>query len=194
VKVREINPQQKMNQVVAVARSLFVEKGYHNVSVPQIVAASGVSTGSIYKHFVNKEGLARFIHDETLNDFQERFSAGLQGQETIYDQLRCFAELVFEITETDPEMMEYMLFMKHGEFLSESYPICSTEPFVRVQRIVAMGIKDGVLREADYLLSAVSYTGVILRAAELRLQGVIQEPLENCKEALIANAWAAIKA
>ncbi len=193
MKVRKINPEQKISQVVMVARKLFVEKGYHNVSIPQIVAASGVSIGTIYKHFVSKEGLARFIHEETLNEFQERFSQRLEKVESVYDQLRCFAELVFEITESDPEMMEYMLFMKHGEFLTESFPICSTEPFVRVQRIVALGIERGDLRKADYLLSAVTYTGVILRAAELRIQGVIQGPLSECQEALIANAWAAIK-
>ena len=193
MKVRKINPGQKMTQVVAVARSLFVEKGYHNVSIPQIVAASSVSTGTIYKHFTNKEGLARHIHEETLNDFQNRFNERLQGLVSTYDQLRCFAELVFEITENDPEMMEYMLFMKHGEFLSENYPICSTEPFVRVQRIVAVGINAGELRQTDYLLSAVSYTGVILRAAELRIQGVIGVPLQKCQEDLIANAWAAVK-
>jgi len=194
VKVRKIDPEQKISLVVMAARKLFVENGYHNVSIPQIVAASGVSIGTIYKHFENKEGLARFIHDETLNEFQQRFSQCLGQVESVYDQLRCFAELVFEITESDPEMMEYMLFMKHGEFLSDSFPICSTEPFIRIQQIVATGIESGELREADYLLSAVSYTGVILRAAELRIQGVIKTPLGECQDALIANAWTAIRA
>jgi len=193
VKIRKIDPEQKMSQVVSVARKLFVEKGYHNVSIPQIVAASGVSTGTIYKHFSNKEGLASYIHQATLDDFQARFNERLQGVETTYDKLRCFAELVLEIAESTPELMEYMLFMKHGEFLTESFPICSTEPFVRVQQIVAQGIESGELRKADYLVSAVSYTGVVLRAAELRIQGVIGVPLEQCKEDLIANAWAAIK-
>lgn len=183
-----------MSQIVAVARALFVEKGYHKVSIPQIVAASGVSTGTIYKHFINKEGLARYIHDETLNDFQTRFNERLQGKKSTYEQLRCFAELVLEIAEKDPELMEYMLFMKHGEFLSESHPICSTGPFRKVQQIVADGIKAGELRQGDFLVSAISYTGVILRAAELRIQGVIEVPLAERLEELIENAWAAIKA
>lgn len=194
MKTRKIDPDQKMAQIVAVARSLFVEKGYHSVSIPQIVKASGVSTGTIYNHFTNKEGLAHHIHTETLAEFQKRFNESLIGQEGTYDQLRCFAELVIEITETDPEMMEYMLFMKHGEFLSKSFPICSTAPFQRVQQIVAAGIKNGDLRQGDYLVSAVSYTGVILRAAELRIQGVIDVPLDTRLDELVENAWAAIKA
>ena len=192
--VRKIDPEQKMSRVVAVARSLFVKKGYHNVSIPQIVKASGVSTGAIYNHFSNKEGLARYIHDQTLGEFQRSFSERLKESMSCAEKLSCFAYLVFEITDKDPEIMEYMLFMKHGEFLSEAYPICSTEPFRKVQQIVAAGIENGELRPGDFLLSSISYTGVILRAAELRLQGVIQGSLQEISKELVDNAWAAIKA
>ena len=96
--------------------------------------------------------------------------------------------------ETDPEMMEYMMFMKHGEFIKADFPICSTEPFQKMQQIVAQGIEVGELRQGNYLYSAISYSGVILRAAELSIQGVLQTSLFDCQEELIANAWAAIKA
>ena len=192
--MRKIDPDGKMQQIVTVARSLFVEKGFHNVSIPQIVRAAGVSTGTIYNHFSSKEGLAAYIHDETLKSFQQQLNERLLEQEGTYAKLRCFAELVLEITEEQPEVMEYMLFMKHGEFLRESNPICSTQPFRRVQQIVADGIEKGELRQGDFLIAAVSYTGVILRAAELRLQGVISSSLTGHTEELVANAWAAIKA
>lgn len=190
---RKIDPEQKMSRVVKVARSLFVKKGFHNVSIPQIVKASGVSTGSIYHYFSNKEDLARYIHDQTLGEFQRGFNARLADSMNCAEKLHCFASLVFEITEKDPEVMEYMLFMKHGEFLTEAYPICSTEPFRKVQQIIAAGIETGELRPGDFLLSSISYTGVILRAAELRLQGVIRGPLSELSAELVDNAWAAIK-
>lgn len=191
---RKIDPEQKMGQVITAARSLFVRKGYHNVSIPMIVKESGVSTGAIYHYFSNKEDLARSIHDQTLGEFQRGFNARLNDAMSCAEKLHCFADLVFEITENDPEVMEYMLFMKHGEFLSEAYPICSTEPFRKVQQIIAAGIENGELRPGDFLLSSISYTGVILRAAELRLQGVIQGSLWELSAELIDNAWAAIKA
>ena len=194
MKTWKVDPEQKMTQVVRAARTLFVEKGFHNVSIPQIVKASGVSTGTIYNHFSNKEGLARYIHDQTLTSFQQRFNEQLQGQVTTYDKLRKFAELIFEITETDPEMMEYILFVKHGEFLPGVLPICATQPFRQIQQIVAAGIENGELRQGDFFVSAVSYTGVIIRAAELRLQGVLLSSLLEISDELIGNAWAALKA
>lgn len=194
MKTWTVDPEQKMTQVVRAARTLFVKKGFHNVSIPQIVKASGVSTGAIYNHFSSKEGLARYIHEQTLTAFQQRFTERLHGQATTFDKLQSFAELVFEITETEPEMMEYMLFMKHGEFLQGISPICATQPFRQIQQIIAAGIETGELRRGDFFVSAVSFTGVIIRATELRLQGVLQTSLFEIKDELIDNGWAAIKA
>ncbi|MDA3902551.1 MAG: TetR/AcrR family transcriptional regulator, partial [Desulfuromusa sp.] len=55
---RTINPEEKILKVIHAARRLFVEHGYCGVSIPNIVSASGVSTGAIYSYFKDKETLA----------------------------------------------------------------------------------------------------------------------------------------
>ena len=53
--------KQKRNvpeQVLGTAIRLFTDQGYFNTSIPDIVRESGVSTGSIYHHFGDKEGVA----------------------------------------------------------------------------------------------------------------------------------------
>lgn len=184
----------KSQQVILAARKLFVDRGYYRVSIPDIVQASGVSTGAIYHHFGTKENLARVIHQQTLAEFQATFNERLLGKESARDKLRAFADLVFEITETDPERMEYMLFMKHDEFVNESLPICFTEPFRFIQRTVKWGIELGELRPGNFFLSAISFTGVILRPVELRLLCVLDLPLTQVGDEIFANAWAAIRA
>lgn len=189
---RTINPQQKTEQVLVAARRLFVRRGYHSVAIPQIVAESGVSIGAIYHHFGNKEGVAKAVHDRTLAQFSELFEQRLQVRDGVREQLRAFVELVFEIADSDSEMMEYMLTLKHEEFLAGLPPICAAEPFSRVQRIIAAGIAAGELRQGDAFVAAIAFTGVILRAVELRLSGVLERPLAELTEALFASAWAAI--
>lgn len=188
-----IDPQKRIELVVAAARRLFVKKGYYSVTIPQIVKASGVSTGAIYNYFPNKETLALYIHEQALDEFKSLFSQALLDKNNTADKLKAFAELLFDLTEHDSEMMEYMLSMQHGEFLQESRPLCSTEPFRMVQQIILRGMELGEIRQGNYFLSAVSYTGVILRAVDLRLQGVLDSPLSEISEELIGNAWAAIK-
>ena len=192
MKKRTIDPQQKMDQVFYAARRLFVEKGFHGVPIPEIVKASGVSVGAIYLHFGNKENLANSIYLRTLDEFLEMFQMRLADKENTQAKLRAFSELVFEITEEDPDMMEFMLTVRPGAFPECSAPLCSTKPFREVQKIVADGVACGEVKPGNYLLAAVSYTGVIVRAVELRLQGVLQQPLPELSDELIANAWAGI--
>lgn len=193
-KSRTINPDAKYSQVLDCALLLFVKKGYHRVSIPDIVTASGVSTGAIYNLFSSKENLARILHRQVLDDFQQAFVDRLFDRHTAYDKLRAFAELVFERTDRDPATMEYLLFMKHAEFMDDMAPICMTEPFRLIRQIVQEGMTAGEIRQGDYFISAVTYTGVILRPAQLKLECVLQEPLCDMANEFITNAWAAIKA
>jgi AcrR family transcriptional regulator len=193
MKKRNIDPQKKMDLVIHAARKLFVEKGYYGISIPEIVKASGVSVGAIYLHFSNKENLAVVIYQRTMEEFLVLFNERLAGKVSAREKLQAFAELVFEIAEEDPEMMQYMLTVRQGTCPAFSLPLCSTEPFREVQQFVAAGVVSGEIRPGDCLLAAVSYTGVILRAVDLRLQGVLQNPLFEISDELIESAWSSIK-
>jgi len=193
-KIRTIDPETKYHQVLDCALELFVKKGYHRVSIPDIVAASGVSTGAIYNLFGSKEKLASTLHHKILDGFHSEFVNRLGDCETAYDKLRAFAELVYAETDRDPITMEYLLFMKHAEFMDGMAPMCMTEPFRLIRQIVSDGMASGEIRQGNYFISAVSYTGAILRPAQLKLECVLEGPLCAMAEDFIANAWAAIKA
>jgi len=189
---RRINPQKKMDQVICAARMLFVEKGYRGVAIPEIVKESGVSVGAIYLHFGNKEKLAEAVYEKTLQQFMELFSERLSYKKSVQDKLRAFSELVFEITEEDSEMMEYMLSVRKEIRSKVLFPLCSSDAFMEVQRIVGDGMASGEIKPGSPLVAAISYTGVIIRAVDLRLQGVLDQPLQAISAELIENAWSSI--
>lgn len=191
---RRIDPEEKKTRVMQTARRLFVQQGFHNVSIPAIVKEAKVSTGAIYSYFPNKEALAQEIHEQTLEEFNSLFIQRLDGRKTAYQRLRAFAELVYELAESDPDVMEYLLFMRHGEFMQDAAPICFSEPFRMIRQIIAEGMKAGEIREGDVFIFGTSFTGAILRAVELRFRCVLDRPLPEIAEPLIANAWASIKA
>ena len=186
-------PQVKHDHIVKVARSLFVKNGVHHVSIPMIVKASGTSTGAIYHHFGSKENLVSFIRKQTLDDFYQEFDHRLADKKTAQEKLAVFAQLIFEITENDPDMMGYMLFINQGDLKSVEPPLCFTDPFRRVQAIVRKGIDDGEIKPGEVYILGAAYTGVILRAAELRLICVLEQPLTQIGDLIIENAWAAIR-
>ncbi|MGV0714231.1 TetR/AcrR family transcriptional regulator [Mycolicibacterium sp. XJ662] len=80
--------------LVDAGRRLFVEKGYFDTSIGDLVATSGVGTrGAFYHHFTDKAELFRAVFEEVERDLTlrslaspppgsdtwERLSAGLQG-------------------------------------------------------------------------------------------------------------------
>lgn len=194
LKKRTINPEEKIDKVLQTARRLFVEKGYCGVSVPNIVMESGVSTGAIYSYFRDKETLAKEIHAWTVQQFHDLFQDRLNGDESVFQVLKTFTELVCELTEADAIMMKYMLFMQHGGVVSGLPSVCSTEPFRLLQSHLRRGIENGEIRSKDFMVAGLSYTGVTLRAAELRMEGLLPYPLTELCDTLVENGWNAIKA
>ncbi len=193
MKKRSINPEEKISKVILAARRLFVERGFGGVSIPSIVKASGVSTGAIYSYFKDKEELARTIHNQTVDEFNTLFQQRLEGDEPVSSVLKKFTELVCELTEDDPVLMKYMLFMSHGNNIADVSPICSTEPFRLLQSHLRRGIETGQIRCKDFMVAGLSYTGITIRAAELRMDGVLDLPLTEISEELFINGWNAIK-
>jgi AcrR family transcriptional regulator len=55
-------------------RVLFAERGFAHVSVGEISAAAGVTTGAIYHHFESKEGLFHAVYDELMSDTSARIA------------------------------------------------------------------------------------------------------------------------
>jgi len=70
---RRARGDQTRRDVIAAARSLFVDPGYHQTSVGDIVAKSGIGTrGAFYHHFKDKADLFRLVFDEVHRDLVDR--------------------------------------------------------------------------------------------------------------------------
>lgn len=66
--------------------------------------------------------------------------ARMEGAISIQDKLSPFAELVFEITENNSEMMGYMLSVRKEIRSNMLSPLYSSAAFLGVQRIIGDGI------------------------------------------------------
>ena len=57
---------ERREQLIAVARSLFAERGYEGTSVEEIAARASVSKPVVYEHFGGKEGLYAVVVDREV--------------------------------------------------------------------------------------------------------------------------------
>lgn len=56
-------------KILAAARTLFYERGFHAVSVDEIGEAAGATGAAIYRHFSSKEEILSTLFDEALDQY-----------------------------------------------------------------------------------------------------------------------------
>ena len=66
-------------QIIEAAVSCFLEKGYTNTSMSDIIKASGLSSGSIYSHFTGKEDILISAINERLTSIKALYAALPEG-------------------------------------------------------------------------------------------------------------------
>jgi AcrR family transcriptional regulator len=60
---RQARSRKSLEAVLSAAETLFTSKGYEATSISDIGALAGVSTGSIYSRFPDKDAILQVIHD-----------------------------------------------------------------------------------------------------------------------------------
>lgn len=172
-------------RILTAALNLFVANGYHKVSVHEIQKLADVSIGSIYNHFGGKDGVAKALYEHIINEIDElvddvvnEFNSPLKQVEEIIRQL-------FEHTESQSNIIAFAFHAKHPEFLQEEALICKTAPFIKIRDIVEAAMEQDELRRTNTWVATSTIFGGMIRMIQLRLDGIIEEPLPEYYSMLI---------
>ncbi|AVX30437.1 transcriptional regulator, TetR family [Carboxydocella thermautotrophica] len=182
------------NKIYNVARKLFVEKGYHRTSIPDLVKASGVSIGAIYHHFPSKEELARTIHEDAVNLFLNKYDCYVRPRQSGREKVRYFVKMMFEWADTDLITVNYLLHARPPEVLNCNFTICTAEGLEAVKEIISCGQACGEFKPVNPILLAAMVSGPIMRMIELKTDGVITEPLSNLIDETAELIFSALRA
>lgn len=188
------SPGDTQAQILSATLSLFTEQGYFNTSVHDIARESGVSIGSIYHHFKDKEGVARALYNDTLNHMSSELSTIKNNHDTAHDRCRAVIELLFNITEQDPEIMEFMLYSKHREFLPNERPVCSSQPFEIMREFVQDGMNSGEIQDMDLMVASTCLFGGAIRMITSSMDGLLTRSLSSYLDEIWICSWRAVSA
>lgn len=136
------------DRLLEAGRSLFWQRGFHDVGLNEILVNAGVPKGSFYHHFTSKEGFAIQVVDAFAADILASLDRFLGADEPPLDRLRHFFESqrVFyaengcregcllgnfgqELADTSESLRQHL--EQHQSILAERFASCFEEALIR---------------------------------------------------------------
>ena len=129
------------------ALGLFVEKGYHNTAIRDIIKRASVGTGTFYNYFTDKEDILKLLLEDFAeqimekistyylleNDLLERFIETKRITMYAFAQNKPLSELYCRVPGTSPQIDACI---KHFEDKLLAF----------YEKNIAYGVKDGIFR------------------------------------------------
>ena len=78
-RLTEATKAARRTQIIEAAINCFLERGYTNTSMSDIIKTSGLSSGSIYSHFTGKEDILTAAINERLENVKNLYAALPEG-------------------------------------------------------------------------------------------------------------------
>ena len=88
--------------IIERAAVLFNQQGYSGASMSDIMAATGLQKGGIYRHFGSKEQLALEAFDYAVSRMADRFREALEGRVHAVDRLAAVVEVYAKLPVNPP--------------------------------------------------------------------------------------------
>jgi hypothetical protein len=108
------------------------------------------------------------------------------------EQLHGIVDLLFNLTDDAPEIMQFLLMLKINEFLPEAKPLLDTAAFIKIVKIIRNGITEGEIRNIDPLLANAYFFGIIHNTLRMVLTGALDKKAEAYQSQTWLIAWNAI--
>ena len=178
--------------IVDAARHVLAQDGLAAATLERISAAAGVSRMTLHRHGVSKQQILGAMAAQLESDYREAIWPALVSKGSGQERLRRALELLCEVTEQQPALLEGLSGSARDAIYHESGPGALTrKAFVEpLERLLLDGAIDGSLGRADaqetatVLFNLVGHTYRHLRAghgwsAERARDGVLRLVMEG---------------
>ncbi|GLX69859.1 TetR/AcrR family transcriptional regulator [Paenibacillus glycanilyticus] len=145
-------PEETTNQILNVALNLFIEKGYEQTSIQDIInGLGGLTKGAIYHHFKSKEEIMQAVIVHLFKDVDEMLSGVRDDKELNgLEKLRKISQVSLgnpaqdEMAAVAPNLLlnPKLLAAQIEHMLEKAIP-------VYIQPIIEQGMRDGSI-QTDY--------------------------------------------
>jgi len=178
-------------RLVRAALELFTTQGYHDTTTGQIARKAGVAEGTIYKHFQSKQHLLNELYRGAARWAARAAEEADGGPGPVRDRLQALAQRLVAGAAQDPAVMQLYFVDRVGSLLDDKSRDAGREFHTALERLLARGKSDGVIRPGAAEVWAGVWLAVIRQALERVLARDWAEHSPGVRQSIDA-AWAAL--
>jgi AcrR family transcriptional regulator len=152
--LRERHRSTTIEAVLAAAEEVFADQGLHAAHMGEIASRAGVSVGTVYNHFKDREallaGLMEARRAEMLSQLDEALRAA--ASRSAVDRLRVMVETMLLHKSRHRKFLQILLQGEIGRYENTFPSACHMpgatlrEIYSRVEKVVRQAVKEGLLR------------------------------------------------
>jgi AcrR family transcriptional regulator len=184
--VSDAEKEQRREAILAAARSVFAESGFHAATIADVARAASMAYGSVYWYFESKEALFLALMESQEAALRQHigaaqavlgagagplplFRASVRATFEFFESDRAAVRLLFRDSVALGDSFERHLFAIQGRFMAD------------IEATVVAAQSEGLLLEGPPRLIAFSVVGLIGQVAHRRL--VVDDGLEPAEAA-----------
>jgi AcrR family transcriptional regulator len=182
--------------ILKAALVCFGTRGVAQTTIEEIRAKSRASTGSIYHHFGGKEGLARALYLEGIQDYQDGFVARLDRHAVAETGVKAVIAFHFEWVRAHPDWARYLFEKREAEFMStanEALRELNKNFRARVARWLEPHQEAGEIARISTEVFFAILLGPIQMYARWWLEGRVRQELSKAVAAMGEAAWKSLR-
>ncbi len=159
---QQVRSIQKKQAIMQVARQVFAGGGLDALNSNQIARKAGVSTGTFYSYFEDKEDLMYAVVEDFLDEtFRVNFTPVPRGRKPdFYPMCEDYVRAVFEACGKDPAFLRFVLARRYEDpKISEIFDRVAAREIHTMSRIMELYDEAGNLD--DYNLAGALIYGLV---------------------------------
>ena len=186
-----MSASERREQLIAVARGLFAERGFDATSVEEVAARAQVSKPVVYEHFGGKEGLYAVIVDRELTAISSTITASLRssGSPSIILERAALALLTY--IEDSPD--GFRLLSSSTDRAARTYSTLLADVAIQVSGILASQFSDHGIDPRTAPLYAQMLVGIVAMPSQWWLENRTMSK-EEVAAHMVNLAWNGLRA
>lgn len=140
-------PEQTVEKIIVASSKLFMEKGYEQTSIQDILDMTKLSKGGLYHHFKSKDEILEVVMKKRVQYVNSRFQDIIQHTqgENAKEKLK---RILYQIgTDTKTQSLDKVLTTHiNPHFVVSGLQNCMAQDAILVGQLFEEGVKDGSLQ------------------------------------------------